>query len=187
MKSCSVTAVINDDTSHALQTSCPLTYLTLTCRDTYFAPKHSTIARDACTSHNTLYEVEEGTVGSTECMHLIHELLGQPQPPVCPPHCLDCNVHTAYNWRAGASLPSRTTGAIFLYIYNIYIYIYISTGGCCTYRIFLNVSTSTFLNVITGFKGQLLKRHQYLASLPLANNVQHSPSNMSLYTCTQVV
>ena len=62
---------------------------------------------------------------------------------------------------------------IFLYI--LYI-LYISTGGCCTYRIFLNVSTSTFLNVITGFKGQLLKRHQYLASLPLANNVQHSPS-----------
>ena len=34
------------------------------------------------------------------------------------------------NWRAGASLPSRPNGAIFLYIY-LYIYLYISGVDVC--------------------------------------------------------
>ena len=35
-----------------------------------------------------------------------------------------------YNyWRAGASQPSRTTGTIFLCIYIIYMYMYVSSDG----------------------------------------------------------
>ena len=44
-------------------------------------------------------------------------------------------LHYIYNWRAGASQPSRTTGAIFLYIY-IFLY------GRCTYRNVLRISKS---------------------------------------------
>ena len=53
------------------------------------------------------------------------------------------NLLCMYYWRAGASQPSRTTGAIFLYIY---IYISIRRGEA-TYRIFLNVSTRFFFTV----------------------------------------
>ena len=59
--------------------------------------------------------------------HDIHVYLGKN----CAPYYWD-------NWRAGASQPSRTTGAIFLYIY-------ISTGGCCTYRNVLRISKSANL------------------------------------------
>ena len=36
------------------------------------------------------------------------------------PHNYNLHVVVRYNWRAGASQPSRTTGTIFLYIYIIF-------------------------------------------------------------------
>ena len=43
--------------------------------------------------------------------------------------------------RERAYLVVQLARFFYIIIIYIYIYIYISTGGCCTYRIFLNVST----------------------------------------------
>ena len=62
-------------------------------------------------------------------MHLILHF-GSEEVPHHSPTVLHFFVLIPYGlhyWRAGASLPSRTTGAIFLYIY-----IYFSTGAAHT-------------------------------------------------------
>ena len=50
VQSCSIAAVESDWSLHYTLPPPPqaLLYLTLTCSDTYLAPKHSTMARDAC-------------------------------------------------------------------------------------------------------------------------------------------
>ena len=63
------------------------------------------------------------------------------------------------NWRAGASLPSRPNGAIFLYIY-LFIYLFIYLYPALMYAVMFYV----ILN----------KRKLHF---PLAKNVMHSPSN----------
>ena len=56
--------------------------------------------------------------------------------------------------RAGASPPSRATGAIFLYIYIYNIYM---TDRVHTYRIVLNVSTRFYFSVYTTFHWSLVR------------------------------
>ena len=58
------------------------------------------------------------------------------------------------SWRAGASLPSRPNGAIFLYIY-LFIYLYPALMYAVMFYVILN------------------KRKLHF---PLAKNVMHSPS-----------
>ena len=65
------------------------------------------------------------TEGFCMCfLHTHHDKLGRSRSPTM--HCILLVFMFVYNWRAGASQPSRTTGTIFLYI--------VCRRVCPTYR-----------------------------------------------------
>ena len=70
-----------------------------------------------------------------------------------------------HDWRAGASLPSRPNGAIFLYIY-LFIYLYPALMYAVMFYVILN------------------KRKLHF---PLAKNVMHSPSIEETCECVCMI